>query len=236
MSKDENTPQDWDKIKANIKKEDSQNEEMSIEDLQNLMNKTEDVVKDVTDPILPQTDELKKIFEDSYQKANHKARIIVKSLAAFYLDTSMLEEDYVKSKIKEDVLNFSVYMYNIEQNRDMMNEIIREIKTGNVSARMFEVFSTLQKTNLGLIKDKKQYMQIMEAEYEQFRDTVIQVQNRIEGVDGKAIEIDYNESEENIFRGSKELIQNIVEDVEDIIPNKKEKNDSEETNNSEETK
>lgn len=210
--------QDWDKIKDSIKKEDEKNEGMSLDDLEKMMNTTEDVVEKVTEPILPQTNELSKIFDDTYRIANNKARIIVKSLASFYLDTDHLEEDYVKSKIKQDVLNFSSYMYSIEQNREMMNEIMREIKTGNVSARMFEVYATLQKANLSLIKDKKQYQQIMEAEYEQFRDTVIQASNRIEGVDGKAIEIEYDENEENVFRGSKDLLNNLLEEAEDIIP------------------
>lgn len=210
--------QDWDKIKDAIKREDSKNEDMSLDDLERMINNTPDVVKTITEPIIPQSNELTKLFDDTYRIANNKARIIVKSLAAFYLDTDHLEEEYVKSKIKQDVLNFSSYMYSIEQNREMMNEIMREIKTGNSNARMFEVYSSLQKANLMLIKDKKQYQQIMEAEYERFRDTVIQVTNRIEGVNGKTIEIDYNEDVENVFRGSKNLISNLLEEAEDIIP------------------
>jgi hypothetical protein len=210
--------QDWDKIKDTIKQEDSQNDDVSLDELERMLNTTSDVTKNITEPIIPQTDELNKMFEDTYRIANNKARIIIKSLAAFYLDTDHLEEEYVKSKIKQDVLNFSSYMYSIEQNRDMMNEIMREIKTGNSTARMFEVYSTLQKANLSLIKDKKQYQQIMEAEYERFRDTVINSTNRIEGVDGKAIDIDYNEDEVNVFRGSKALLNNLFDDTDDIIP------------------
>ena len=71
---------------------------------------------------------------------------------------------------------------------------------------------------MNLIKDKKQYQQIMEAEYERFRDTVINSTNRIEGVDGKAIDIDYNEDEVNVFRGSKALLNNLLDDTDDIIP------------------
>ena len=117
--------QDWDKIKDTIKQEDSQNEDVSLDELERMLNTTSDVTKNITEPIIPQTDELNKMFEDTYRIANNKARIIVKSLAAFYLDTDHLEEEYVKSKIKQDVLNFSSYMYSIEQNRDMMNEIMK---------------------------------------------------------------------------------------------------------------
>lgn len=209
--------QDWDKIKDTIKKEDNQNEDISLNDLERMLNTTPDIVKTITEPIIPQSNELNKLFDDTYKLANTKARIIVKSLAAFYLDTDHLEEEYVKSKIKQDVLNFSSYMYSIEQNREMMNEIMREIKTGNVNPRMFEVYATLQKANLSLIKDKKQYQQIMEAEYENFRDSVIKKSNRIEGFDGKAIEIDFDEDTDNVFRGSKNLISSLLDDTDDII-------------------
>lgn len=210
---------DWDKIKDTIKTEDKQNENLSLNDLEKMLNDTEDVTKNITDPIIPQSDELNTMFDDTYKSANKKARLIVKSLAEFYLDTDHIEEEYVKSKINQDVLNFTSYMYNIEQNRTMMNEIMREIKTGNTTARMFEVFATLQKANLNLIKDKKQYQQIMEAEYEQFRDTILRISNTIKGINGNAIEIDYDEDDVNVFRGSKDLISNLLDEAEDIISN-----------------
>lgn len=103
------------------------------------------------------------IVPDNY-KAKNKAKKVMDSLLKFYLSEEIIEEqEYIKAKSELDKTALSALIKQMENSERAITILMRQIDDeGDVSPRMFEVLSDLQRTMLDIIKSQTMYMVAVE--------------------------------------------------------------------------
>lgn len=142
-----------------------------IEDLQNIMDSQDDIMGEIQAPELPNSDEIKTTMDDAKADALKESGEYVNTLTRLYLPEEVLEDEYVQEKIKQDIINLGNCIFNLNQTQKAIVTMQSDIMAGNTHPRTLEVLSNLFKTNMDVMKYKKQYMQILEREYEDFKET-----------------------------------------------------------------
>lgn len=88
-----------------------------------------------------------KIFEFDYdalkKTLRKKARKTVVNITRHILPEELLEEDYVKDKMEQDIDTFTDLYMQVESNNIMQRSILDTVSRGNTMPRMYEVFSQL---------------------------------------------------------------------------------------------
>ncbi len=97
-------------------------------------------------------------------KAKNKAKKVMDSLLKFYLSEEIIEEqEYIKAKSELDKSALSALIKQMENSERAITILMRQIdEEGDVSPRMFEVLSDLQRTMLDIIKSQTMYMVAVE--------------------------------------------------------------------------
>ena len=105
--------------------------------------------------IVPQSSRLK--------KAKDKAKTVMKSLLKFYLSEEIIEEhEYIKAKSSIDEYALSMLIRQMQNSEVAISILMDTINEGDVSPRMFEVLSDLQRTLLDIIKSQTMYIVAIE--------------------------------------------------------------------------
>ena len=105
--------------------------------------------------IVPQSSQL--------EKAKSKAKTVMTSLLKFYLSEEIIEEhEYIKAKSAIDEYALSMLIRQMQNSEIAISTLMDAINEGDVSPRMFEVLSDLQRTLLDIIKSQTMYMVAIE--------------------------------------------------------------------------
>ena len=97
------------------------------------------------------------------QTANNKAQKVMNSLLKFYLSEEIIEEhEYIKVKSELDEYALGMLIRQMQNSESAISILMDTINEGDVSPRMFEVLSDLQRTLLDIIKSQTMYMVAIE--------------------------------------------------------------------------
>ena len=119
-------------------------------------------------PGLDDTPELPKVRLESTQavaltKAKTKAKKVMSSLLKFYLSEEIIaEHEYIQAKSNLDEYALGMLIRQMENSEVAISQLMDIINEGDVSPRMFEVLSDLQRTLLDIIKSQTMYMVAIE--------------------------------------------------------------------------
>jgi len=119
-------------------------------------------------PGLDDTPELPKVRLESTQavaltKAKTKAKKVMSSLLKFYLSEEIIaEHEYIQAKSNLDEYALGMLIRQMENSEIAISQLMDIINEGDVSPRMFEVLSDLQRTLLDIIKSQTMYMVAIE--------------------------------------------------------------------------
>jgi len=119
-------------------------------------------------PGLDETPELPKVRLESTQavaltKAKGKAKKVMSSLLKFYLSEEIIaEHEYIQAKSNLDEYALGMLIRQMENSEIAISSLMDIINEGDVSPRMFEVLSDLQRTLLDIIKSQTMYMVAIE--------------------------------------------------------------------------
>ena len=104
-------------------------------------------VNTVVDNTAGTTLEPERLFEfdyDSMRKTlRKKARKTIQNLTKHILTDQMLESEYVKDKIEQDIESLTDLYMQVESNNIMQRSILDTVSRGNTMPRMYEVFGQL---------------------------------------------------------------------------------------------
>lgn len=129
-----------------------------------------DLLSDLPDevPGLNETPELSRVRNESTQavaltKAKGKAKKVMSSLLKFYLSEEIIaEHEYIQAKSNLDEYALGMLIRQMENSEVAISQLMDIINEGDVSPRMFEVLSDLQRTLLDIIKSQTMYMVAIE--------------------------------------------------------------------------
>jgi len=170
--------------------------------------------------------ELRPVRVDSGQgaallKAKNKAESVMNSLLQFYLSEEIIaEHEYIRAKAALDESALSMLIRQMQNSETAITLLMETIHEGDVSPRMFEVLSDLQRTLLDIIKSQTMYMVAIEENAKKIsRD--VDVYHNTESSSSS------NKQSGIKSRGTKDLmraLQNTIkeEDIEDVDSNENE--------------
>ncbi len=119
-------------------------------------------------PGLENSPELSRVRNESTQavaltKAKSKAKKVMSSLLKFYLSEEIIaEHEYIQAKSNLDEYALGMLIRQMENSEVAISQLMDIINEGDVSPRMFEVLSDLQRTLLDIIKSQTMYMVAIE--------------------------------------------------------------------------
>ena len=119
-------------------------------------------------PGLSETPELPRVIVENTQsvaltRAKGKARKVMSSLLKFYLSEEIIaEHEYIQAKSQLDEYALGMLIRQMENSEIAISTLMDTINEGDVSPRMFEVLSDLQRTLLDIIKSQTMYMVAIE--------------------------------------------------------------------------
>lgn len=133
-------------------------------------NSIDDLLNDLPDevPGLDNPVQLPKVRTENNQhsltiKAKAKANRAMKSLLKFYLSEEIIQEhEYIRAKAELDEYALSMLIRQMQNSESAITTLMDTIDGGDVSPRMFEVLSDLQRTLLDIIKSQTMYMVAIE--------------------------------------------------------------------------
>jgi|TARA_R110000744_G_scaffold34565_1_gene80435 hypothetical protein len=132
--------------------------------LGDLLNDLPDEVEGLGDNL----EELRPVRSESGQgaqlvKAKNKAEKVMNSLLTFYLSEEIIaEHEYIRAKAQLDESALSMLIRQMQNSETAITLLMETIHEGDVSPRMFEVLSDLQRTLLDIIKSQTMYMVAIE--------------------------------------------------------------------------
>ena len=112
--------------------------------------------------------DLKPVSSDSGQgaqlvRAKNKAEKVMNSLLTFYVSEDIIaEHEYIRAKAQLDESALSMLIRQMQNSEIAITLLMETIHEGDVSPRMFEVLSDLQRTLLDIIKSQTMYMVAIE--------------------------------------------------------------------------
>jgi len=167
-------------------------------------------------------------FSSLKTKAETKAKRTLKTMLKFYLDEGVIEsEEYVTAQLNMQEASLTQLIYLMETGERALTSLMQQIDNGNNTSRMYEVLSTLQKSQLDVIKSQTMYLiAAEEASKKMARELEI-----YSNVESKTSEKNENS---NIYRGTKGLMAGIQDEIKEedieVIDEIKEENTENDTN------
>jgi hypothetical protein len=169
-------------------------------------------------------------FDDLRQLCKDDAEIMIANAIAFMIPKEMIENnEYLKNKMKVDVISLSGMIYQLRTNEVMQKALIDQLNQGMVNARMFEVFAGMSKTIGELNKQLIQTVEAIKETYKSFKNDVKERQTEAIGpaTTGPSGMLTTGDGCV-VTRGTKELINNVKKikssdasylDDQQLIPN-----------------
>jgi|TARA_R100000734_G_C3302073_1_gene92628 hypothetical protein len=181
-----------------------------------------DLLNDLPDEVeglANNSEELQPVRIDSGQsaalvKAKQKAETVMTSLLNFYLSEDIIaEHEYIRAKAALDESALSMLIRQMQNSETAITLLMETIHEGDVSPRMFEVLSDLQRTLLDIIKSQTMYMVAIEENAKKIsRD--VDVYHTTEGSSNKKQSGIKSRGTKDLMRALQDTIKE--EDIEDV--------------------
>lgn len=186
-----------------------------------------DLLNDLPDevPGLDETPELSRVKIESTQavaltRAKGKAKKVMSSLLKFYLSEEIIaEHEYIQAKSNLDEYALGMLIRQMENSEVAISQLMDIINEGDVSPRMFEVLSDLQRTLLDIIKSQTMYMVAIEEnakkisrDVDVYHSTESSTSNKQSGIKSRGTK--------DLMRALQDTIKE--EDIEDVDGNENE--------------
>ena len=171
-------------------------------------------------PGLENTPELPKVRQESTQavaltKAKGKAKKVMSSLLKFYLSEEIiLEHEYIQAKAQLDEYALGMLIRQMENSEIAISTLMDTINEGDVSPRMFEVLSDLQRTLLDIIKSQTMYMVAIEENAKKTSRDIDVYHGSSEGSNNKKQSGVKSRGTKDLMRSLQETINE--EDIQDV--------------------
>ena len=171
-------------------------------------------------PGLENTPELPKVRQESTQavaltKAKGKAKKVMSSLLKFYLSEEIiLEHEYIQAKAQLDEYALGMLIRQMENSEIAISTLMDTINEGDVSPRMFEVLSDLQRTLLDIIKSQTMYMVAIEENAKKTSRDIDVYHGSSEGSNNKKQSGVKSRGTKDLMRALQETINE--EDIQDV--------------------
>ena len=171
-------------------------------------------------PGLENTPELPKVRQESTQavaltKAKGKAKKVMSSLLKFYLSEEIiLEHEYIQAKAQLDEYALGMLIRQMENSEIAISTLMDTINEGDVSPRMFEVLSDLQRTLLDIIKSQTMYMVAIEENAKKTYRDIDVYHGSSEGSNNKKQSGVKSRGTKDLMRALQETINE--EDIQDV--------------------
>lgn len=99
-------------------------------------------------------------YEGTKKALRKRARKTLNNIIEHILPDEMLEEDYVKDKMEQDINTLADLYFQVELNNVMQRSLVENVSRGNTMPRMYEVFSgitdRLQALNKQIVSTEQQ--------------------------------------------------------------------------------
>jgi hypothetical protein len=171
-------------------------------------------------PGLDDTPELPKVRLESTQavaltKAKTKAKKVMSSLLKFYLSEEIIaEHEYIQAKSNLDEYALGMLIRQMENSEVAISQLMDIINEGDVSPRMFEVLSDLQRTLLDIIKSQTMYMVAIEENAKKTSRDIDVYHGSSEGSNNKKQSGVKSRGTKDLMRALQETINE--EDIQDV--------------------
>jgi len=154
---------------------------LKSEQTQSTIKALEDIVNDIDDEVGPSEEELpetssKRIGEGYMDNAliradcKRKAERFVNSLVRFYLAENLLNDTYLRLKVRDDKNTLTDLLYNMKAADHSIAKLVEVIDEGGaIVPRNFEVLSRLQSTKMEIVKHYEAVKNIIENNYKSMR-------------------------------------------------------------------
>ena len=110
-------------------------------------------------------------FQEEQISASSEAKSMLDSLATFYFEQNLIEENtYIQYKKKIDSMHISSMMFQLKSGQHAITKLLEEIDLGSATPRLFEVLAQLQSQIISVSKDYQSYMEKMERNYMKIKD------------------------------------------------------------------
>jgi hypothetical protein len=125
-------------------------------------------------------------FQEEQISASSEAKSMLDSLANFYFEQNLIEENtYIQYKKKIDSMNISSMMFQLKSGQHAITKLLEEIDLGSATPRLFEVLAQLQSQIISVSKDYQIYMEKMERNYLKIKEEMdVQKSNNGMLIDG----------------------------------------------------
>ena len=149
-------------------------------------------------------------YDKSRTKAEGRAKKMMHSLLKFYVSNDFISEnDYIRANVKTDQETLSGLIFHLENADRAIVTLMRTIESGELSARMFEVLSALQKSYIDILKVKTAFVMNTEEHMKKLSNDYDTYQShRIEAVQQEQPK----QIESNTHRGTKSLLSEMNEE------------------------
>lgn len=152
-------------------------------------------------------------FSKLKKKSEKSAKKILRKLVNFYLTPEMIENEWTIQKIKSDFENLTNVIFQLKVSDYLIIKSLEEVDAGIINDRMLKAIKDLQNQNMEVMKYHKQYLQIIDSEYETFGENYKTIITRLKtlGVNEIAEKTESDKGDKNatIHRGSKSVIENL---------------------------
>ena len=156
-------------------------------------------------------------FDKVQKEMQKRARRTLNKIVKHIIPDNMLDDQYVKEKMEQDIITLSGLHYQIYTNELMQKTLMQTVGQGNPSPRLFETFTMISKN---IADTNKQLMLTEEA----LRKSYIDIKYEIRSKENETVELNEYSSINNILpestnkdhlinRGSKNLINNIKNEL-----------------------
>lgn len=177
-----------------------------------------EVVDDIPDELEPEP-----IFDINYDKCKRdfikKARNSIKKIVRVVItDPNMIDYSFISDKIDQDAdqLGFLYYQQRLHELIQQAN--MESIRTGNVSPRMIEVFTTVGKNLMDITKQIADFQISIKDNYAKIKFDAIEDVDFTKALPSSSNTEEENEMEKNnIFIGGKNLNKSIQEQKKALI-------------------
>jgi len=171
----------------NLKKKIVESKTEEINEISELISKIEEETNSIDvivndreiEKMLKKEKNIQLSFEEIEKCSREESRMFVEYLSRMYIPSSSISENpYLVNKLKEDENVLYNLLYNIYSTQYVIKNIVYRIDSGdNLSARIYEAYSSLQKSVIELIKGYEVIKVNMENSYKElsnrFKDTFV---------------------------------------------------------------
>jgi hypothetical protein len=140
---------------------------------------------------------------------NEQSKSTIKNIAELFFDFNKLSKEakvMVESRMELDIISLESIIYQIKTSDYATTQILRELNMGLTSktAKLFELFNTMQKTNIDSIKTLSSLTSILENQYANLKKSIdeISITREVTCIEG-------GDETGRIKRGTKDLLKDI---------------------------